>query len=1562
MPALTAQDEDLLAFLLEEEGIEVCQSIARRQTGAGSPLSFSQQRLWFLQNLKPESPAYNLPRAYHLRGALNVAALEQSFCEIVRRHEVLRTTFTTTNGEAVQIVNPAQPIHIAQQDLSNLPVAERDERVRQLAFEESRVPFDLTCAPLIRLQLLRLAGDEHVLLLTMHHIVSDEWSTGIFINEIAVLYQTFVRGGPLPLPELPIQYADYAEWQAGWLKSEQAGAQLAYWRKQLAGELPLLELPADHKRPPVQTFNGASRSLLLGAHVAEAVKQLSREENATLFMTMFAAFTALIHRYSGQDDILVGSPIAGRERPEIAGLIGFFVNTLVLRIDFSGNQSFRSLLAQVREVALGAYTNQSLPFELLVRELQPERSLSHTPLFQITFATHEPQKGSLRPADIDLAVQPLHFALESAKFDIFLAVDDRGNDLNAKVIYNSDLFDGSTIERMLRHYRTLLESAVADPDQLVSSLSLMTQEEQQQLLVEWNDTLVDREVQHASVTRWFEQQVERTPDATALAASGVELSYRELNTRANQLAHHLSRLGVARETAVGVYLERSANMIVALLATLKAGGTYVPLNPEYPRHRLAMMIEDSAMPFLITQQALLDGVPETQACIVCVDRDAEVIAALPQNNPAIEIRGDEVAYIIYTSGSAGKPKGVRVAHGNLVHTLMASVETFAFQPSDAMPCLAAMSFDISLFEVLNPLLTGGKLLFVTRDDVLDLDTLLAHLDNVTIFHAVPSLLRQIVGHVKQQPANEDRFSPLRMIFTGGDAVPPDLITEARETFANAAIKVLYGPTEATIICASFAAGASKEVAGHMIGRPLPNVRMRVYDAHRNLVPVGVAGELYLGGGGIAPGYLNRDDLTSERFIEIDGARYYRTGDRARYLADGNLEFLGRIDQQVKIRGFRIELSEIEVALTEHSSVLETLVLARADERNEKRLVAYIVSDREHPPSIGELHSHVRERLPEYMIPSYFVMLDAIPLTPNGKIDRHALPAPELSRPDLDGAFVAPRSQVEEMVAQVWSDALLIDQVGVHDNFFTLGGHSLLGTTIVTRLRQVFNVELPLRTIFEGPTVSQLSEKIEAAQRAGRNLSMPALVRVSREQALPLSFAQERLWFNDQLMPGGNSAYNVQLAVRLQGRLHVDVLEQVLNKLVRRHESLRTNFTTVAGRPVQVVAPELKIALTLQSVSDVPEDQREAEVLRLATAVTQQPFDLSSDSLLRPFLFRFNDESHVLVLVIHHIVCDGWSMGVLIQELAALYETCREGREPALAELPIQYADYAKWQRDWLEGELLEKHLAYWRQALANVRELQLKTDRTRPAIQSFRGAHRPFTIPADLSASLRKLSKRKDVTLYMIMLGAFKALLHYYSQSEDIVVGTDVANRSRVETEGLIGFLANQLVLRTNLAGDPTFTEIISRVREVSLEAFVHQDAPFEEVVRAISPERNVNRNPLFQIMFGFSNTPRPVLTLPELTISGMEIEKGSAVFDLSLYLTDTPQGINGMLRYSTDLFESATIERMREQYETLLAHVVANPDARLSALCEMLQKQAAADLKETTRHLFQKARRRVAV
>jgi len=1568
MPQLSVADDALLAYLLEEEGIELYQTIPRRQGSAESPLSFSQQRLWFLSQLEPSSPAYNLPRAFHLRGPLNVRVLEQSLSEIVRRHEVLRTSFETVEGEAVQVVNPAQPICIARENLSELPLAERDERIRQRALEEAQLPFDLTCAPFVRLKLLQLAEDEHALLLTMHHIVSDEWSTGIFMNEIGILYDAFLRHAPSPLTELPIQYADYAEWQAGWLRTEEVGEQLTYWKKQLAGELPLLELATDRKRPPMQTFNGASRSLTLGAHLYEGVKKLSGQEDATLFMTLSAAFTLLLHRYTGQEDILIGSPIAGRERTEVEGLIGFFVNTLVLRTDFSGSPSFRGLLKQVREVALGAYAHQSLPFELLVRELQPERSLSHTPMFQVVFAMRSAQKEEMQLPGANLELRPLHFGMASAKFDMFLSVDDTGGNLHANLIYNSDLFDGATVERMLRHFQTLLESILAHPEQPVSSLAFVTQTERKQLLVEWNETSRDLP-RDFCVHQLFERRVKLGPDAVALVFGEEQLTYAELNRRSNQLAHYLRSWGVGADVRVGLCVERSVDMVVALLGILKAGGAYVPLDAELPPLRLSFLIDDSGVEVILASGTSSERLPDSGVPVVRLDEAREEIARQSSANPNCDVHPDNLAYVIYTSASMGMPKGVEVAHRSVLR-LVCEPNYVRLDETQCIMQLAPLAFDASTFEIWGALLHGARSVLYAGGRPTPRE-----LGEAIEKHGVRTMWLTASLYNAMMDEAPNALAGLEQLVIGGEALSVAHVQKGIEHLPQTQIINGYGPTEATTFtcCYPIPLDSGQWPGSVPIGRPISNTDVYVLDAQLNVMPVGIVGELYVGGEGLARGYLNGADITAERFIPHlystkAGARLYRTGDLVRYLSDGNIEFVGRADTQVKVRGFRIELGEIESALGRHAGVLEAIVLVREDERGDKRLVAYLVCEGENAPPVTELREHLRERLPEYMIPFAFVMLDAMPLTPNGKADRRALPAPQMSRPELEGAFVAPRSPVEEMVAQIWSDVLGLSQIGVHDNFFALGGHSLLATTTVTRLRAAFGVDLPLRAIFETPTVSDLSELLEATRRKGQNWSVPPLVRVSREQPLPLSFAQQRLWFHDQLTPGGNAAYNVQIAVRLQGQLHVAALEQALNEIVQRHESLRTNFTIADWQPVQVISAARTIPLPLRDLSHVPEGEREAEALRLTTEATQLPFDLSSDTLLRVMLVRLNDDEHVLVLVIHHIISDAWSMGVLIQELAALYEACREGRPSPLAQLSVQYADYAHWQREWLQGDVLEKHLAYWRRNLSNFTELQLATDRPRPAVQSFRGAHRAFALPADLSVSLKELSKREGVTLYMLMLAAFKTLLHYYSQSEEIVVGTDIANRSHVETEGLIGFFANQLVIRTSLAGDPSFTEILSRVREVSLGAFVHQDLPFEKVVEALRPDRDLNRNPLFQIMFGFSNTAPPVVALPELRLSGIGIEKGTAVFDLSLYLTDTAHGINGMLRYSTDLFDAATIERMREHYEILLAQVVAQPDARLGALRQVLaeadgerQSQTAARLKTAGRQLFKNVKRRAA-
>lgn len=1570
MTEFSAEDSGLLELMLEEEGIELFRSIPRRKDSAGGALSFSQQRLWFLHQLDPSSPAYNLPRVFSLRGPLDVAVLERSLSEIVERHEVLRTTFKTIEGEPVQVINPARPVKIASEDLRGLAAPEREMRVRELAEEEARRPFDLESGPLLRSNLLMLADAEHVLLFTMHHIVSDEWSTAILIGEVSALYDAFVHQRPSPLPALHIQYADYASWQREWLQGAELERQLAYWKTQLAGGLPRLELLTDRPRLPLQTFTGASKSLALGERLSEAVRNISRQEDATLFITLYAAFTALLHRYTGQQDVVIGSPIAGRNWAEVEGLIGFFVNTLVLRAQLSGDPDFRTLLCHAREVCLGAYAHQDVPFEKLVEELQPERSLSHTPLYQVAFALRAAQKGRAQLPDLGLEMTPLNFGLESAKFDLFLSVEDTGSDLKAALIYNTDLFDETTAERMLEHYRRLLEGVVAEPTRPVSALSLLTEDERRRLLFEWNETAKELGPRH-TLHELFEAQVERTPDAVALVFEEEALTYRELNARANRLAHHLRALGVGAETIIALLLERSTEMVVSLLATLKAGAAYLPLDPTYPVARLSFMLDDARPKVLLTQHRLRDllAVPEGVA-VISVDEPASAMAAQRAENPRIEVGADNLAYLIYTSGSTGTPKGVMVAHRAISNRLLWMIDAFRFDPSECILQKTSFSFDASIWELFVPLFVGGRLVLARpggqQDSAYLAAALAAH--RITTLQLVPSMLKVMVGE-----AAFGEYTGLRRMFCGGEV----LSTQLQERFyevQGAQLHNLYGPTEAAIDATHCSCGGGEEWRAVPIGRPIANMRMYVLDARMEVVTVGVAGELYIGGVGLARGYHGRAGLTGERFVphpysEEGGARLYRTGDVGRYREDGAIEYLGRRDEQVKIRGFRIELGEVEAALLKHEQVREAVVVIHVSGNGEKSLVAYVVAEagvEDREGLAGRCQEFLRERLPEYMRPTMIVRLDKMPLTANGKIDRRALPTPTPARPEPDGDLAAPRTPVEEIVAAVWSDVLDIERVGTGDDFFALGGHSLLAARVITLLKASFNVELPLRAMFEHPTVARLAEFIEMARRAGEGLQSPPLVRVSRERHPPLSFAQQSLWFEDQLVPGGNTAYNIQTTVRLDGPLDTGALEQALNEILRRHESLRTNFADVDWQPAQIIAPALTVTLPVKDLTTLPEDERETVALRLAAEATREPFDLARDPLLRVVLFRLGDDRHLLVIVVHHIIFDAWSMGVFTRELAALYEAYRKGLASPLAELPIQYADYAHWQREWLQGEVLERQLAYWTRQLGDLTELRLPTDRPRPAQQSFRGAHLYFRFSESLSDSLRKLSRKAGVTLYMLALAAFQTLLHYYSDQEDIAVGTNVANRGRVATEGLIGYFVNVLVLRTSLAHDPTFVELLARVRSVSLGAFEHQEFPFDKLVEALKPERDMSRNPLFQILFGLNNHAAPVVALPELSLTGVEIEKGTNLFDLTLFLTDMGPSISGLLRYSTDLFDAATIERMREQYEALLGHVAANPHARLSALREMLseddhqRRQAAVeDLKKSRQKIFKTVRRK---
>jgi amino acid adenylation domain-containing protein len=1962
---LTTRREKLSAAkraLLEKRlsGQDTEKQTITRQSRSCAPLSFAQQRLWFLHQLDPDSIAYNMPTALRLTGRLNTDALEQGINEIIRRHESLRTTFRLVANQPVQVIAEQLTLRMPVVDLQTFPAAEREAKVLRLATEEAQRPFDIETGPLVRARLLRLSAEDYVLIFTMHHIISDGWSMGVLVNEMAALYKSYIEGQPSPLAELPVQYADFAEWQREWLTKENLERQLQYWKQQLGGEFPVLELPTDRVRPPRQSFRGAVRRFALSEELSAAIKSLGRQEGATLFMTLLAAFQSLLYRYTNQTDILVGTGIANRNRAEIEGLIGFFVNTLVLRTDFGGRPTFRELLRRARDLTLGAYAHQDLPFERVVEELQPARDLSRNPIFQVSFAL---QNAPLQELELPgLVLRTQEFESLTTRFDLECHVWDVAGGLQGFLFYSTDLFAEATVERLLAHFRKFLEEVVTNPDQRVSEIQFLTEDERRKLLFEWNKTR-QPVIGDICVHHLFEAQAAKTPGALAVEFAGEQLTYAELNERANRLAHYLRGLGIGPESLVGICIERSNELVTGLLAILKAGGAFLPLDPAYPPQRLSFMIKDARPSVVLTKQRWLQRLPESEAQMVCVDNARELLARESAKNSPDTVTAENLAYVIYTSGSTGLPKGVAITHGSLLNLVRWHQRVYQVSAADRATQVAGLAFDASVWEVWPYLTTGASIHIVAEESRLSPEKLIEWLDakRITVSF-LPTPLAEAVLDEEWPPS-----ICLRTLLTGGDRLRRAPRRGLPFRLANN-----YGPTENTVVTtwtfvteddASDAPDVS--LAPPPIGRPIDNAQVYVLDGELRLAPIGVVGELFVGGENLARGYWDRPDLTAERFIPHPfsvepGKRLYRTGDRVRLLGDGQIEFLGRVDEQVKVRGFRIELGEIEATLGEHQEVKEAVVVAREDSAGEKRLVAYVVPRaeaqgmdqeralleqqhsehwqtlydhtyaddettadeplfnitgwnssytgepippeemrewqesslarilklqprrvleigcgtgllllqivphcetytgtdfsrvalayvrrqlenlgvaesrvkllqrmahqfegiedasfdavvlnsvvqyfpdldyflrvlegaleavkpggfiylgdlrnyrlleafhasvqmyqaspatnsatlrqrvrrnieteaellldpalfaalREHYPKIGgvevqlqrgrahneltrfryqvvlhvggpapvgesedvvdcpvidwqkekltpdalrqllvenkpellgvrrvpnarvwtdvrlvellnqssdsetvgelrkarwaaqeeaidpeavwslsetlpydvdvrwsdagageyfdivlkrraeaapadsretflslpeeahtpkalalyasnplhgslarnlisRLRAHLEEKLPDYMIPASFVLLDVLPLTPNGKVDRRALPAPDEARSEQAGDFVAPSTPVEELLSRLWAEVLRVESVGMRDNFFALGGHSLLATRLVSRVRESFGVELPLRSLFEAPTVRDLAGHIEAALRDRTGEQAPPVVRVSRAAKLPLSFAQQRLWFLHELEPT-SSFYNVPVAVRLRGRLQIDAMQRTLNEVVRRHESLRTSFPTSDAQPVQSIAPTLALDLPLIDLSMLREEEREHEAQRRATEEARAPFNLATGPLMRASLVRLGAEDHVLLVTMHHIVSDGWSMGVLIREVGALYRAFIEDGPSPLAELPVQYADFAAWQRRWLAGEVFETHLRYWRRQLGGeLPVLNLPTDKPRPEVQSFHGSSQSLQLPVPVAEALNALAKREGVTLFMLLLAAFQALLSRYTEQSDIVIGSPIANRNRVELEGLIGFFVNTLVLRTDLSGNPTFRELVGRVRAVALEAYAHQDMPFEQLVEQLQPERTMSHNPLFQVMFQMENTPKEDLPLPGLVLSPVEVERVTTQFDLSFDVMENDEGLVVVAEYSTDLFNKATIFSMLRRWQILLEGVVANPEARLDEL-----------------------------
>ncbi|MGC5831634.1 non-ribosomal peptide synthase/polyketide synthase [Ralstonia pseudosolanacearum] len=1476
------------------------------------PLSFAQQRLWFLAQMEGGSEAYHIPVGLRLKGELDEDALRRSLDRIVARHEALRTCFEVQEGQAVQFIVPADAgLTLEWVDLSAEEASEH--QLGLLVEAEARAPFDLEQGPLIRGRLVKLGEQEHVLLITMHHIVSDGWSQGVLARELGTLYEAYRAGNADPLPALPIQYADYAVWQRRWLEGGELQRQGTYWEQALAGAPTLLSLPTDRARPAQQDYAGGSVEVIFDDTLSAGLRKLSQRHGTTLFMTVLAGWSALLSRLSGQEEVVVGSPVANRTRSEVEGLIGFFVNTLALRVEVSG-ATVSELLGRVKAKVLEAQAHQDLPFEQVVERVRPVRSLSHSPVFQAALSWLNTEAVGLSLELEGLTIEGVDAGQAAAKFDLTLELRETSEGLTGSLDYATALFDRETIERYLGYLQRLLKAMAADDSQEVSRIALLDEDERVRLLESWNETAAPYP-QASTIHGLFEAQVRRTPEAIAVVHEGQQVSYAELNARANRVAHALIGLGVGPDARVGLCAERSVELVIGLLGILKAGGGYVPLDPSYPQDRLAYMLEDSAPVAVLAQSNTREQLGALSVPVLDLDGPLEEAEHDPQ---VTGLEPHHLAYVIYTSGSTGRPKGVVVEHRNTVNFLAWAAR--AFPPASLARTLfsTSLNFDLSVFECFAPLTTGGRI-----DIVVNVLALGDGTHDVRLINTVPSALSALLESSGLDPAVE-------VVNVAGEALKRELVerlfaqTQARRLYN------LYGPSETTTYSSWVCMDRQTGFQAH-VGRPIANTQIYVLDAYRQPVPLGVTGEIYIGGAGVARGYLNRPELTAERFVvnpfHGEGReRMYRTGDLGRWLPDGSLEYQGRADAQVKLRGFRIELGEIEARLSQCAGVSEAVVTMREDVPGEQRLVAYYVSGE--AIEAQTLREQLQASLPEYMVPAAYVRLERLPLTPNGKLDRKELPAPE-GQAYASTAYEAPQGEVEVALAGIWQTLLGVERVGRHDDFFTLGGHSLQAVRLVAQVRTQLGAELGLTELFAQPSLSAVAQAIVR----GQGTALPAITVADRGEPLPLSFAQQRLWFLAQ-MEGGSEAYHIPVGLRLKGELDEDALRRSLDRIVARHEALRTRFEVQEGQAVQLIVPA-DVGLTLEWVDLSTEAASEHQLGLLAEAEARTPFDLEQGPLIRGRLVKLGEQEHVLLITMHHIVSDGWSQGVLARELGTLYEAYRAGNADPLPALPIQYADYAVWQRRWLEGGELQRQGTYWEQALAGAPTLlSLPTDRARPAQQDYAGGSVEVIFDETLSAGLRKLSQRHGTTLFMTVLAGWSALLSRLSGQEEVVVGSPVANRTRSEVEGLIGFFVNTLALRVEVGG-ATVSELLGRVKAKVLEAQAHQDLPFEQVVERVRPVRSLSHSPVFQAALSWLNTEAVGLSLEleGLTIEGVDAGQAAAKFDLTLELRETSEGLTGSLDYATALFDRATIERYLGYLYRLLKVMAADDSQEVNRI-----------------------------
>lgn len=1497
--------------------------------------SFGQEQLWLLDRLEPETSVFNMIDAKRILGSLDVAALESALREIVRRHESLRTTLSFDGSEVIQEVSPPSSWTLPFEDLSSLAEAERQQKLEEEVAGEAGRSFDLATGPLFRACLYQLDVEEHVLVLNLHHSISDGWSFGVFFQELAALYEAAIAGRTLEdvLPPLVIQYADFAAWQREQLSAEKLEKQLTYWREHLTGAAPELEMPTDFRRTAEVGHRGGFVNGVVPADLTAKLQTFSQEEKVSLFTTLLTAFKLLLHRYSGQEEIVVGAPDAGRTRAETQALIGFFLNTLVLRTVVSRDLTFRGLLQQVRETMRGAFANRDVPLDKLMAELQPERHLSRTPFFQVMFnMVNLPEGGEGRLGPLN--VEGYFNDLVESKFDFTWYVTESAGEININLVYNADLFRPERMSEMLTQYISLLGQAVADREQRIESFSLVTPDAEKVLP---RPTAMLDGTWRGSLPAFFSKQAKERPDKIAVADPESSWTYQELDARSNQLAHYLRQQGVGKGDAVAIYAHRNASLVWALMGTLKAGAVFVLLDPAYPTPRLVEYLRQSnarawleiggaAEPPAEVLEALSGVRCRLRLPALSAAMDANLLGEEPNGDLAVEIGPDDPAYIAFTSGSTGEPKGILGRHGSLTHFLPWLEETFGFEADDHHALLSALSHDPLQRDVLYPLAFGATLKVPDAERLFSAGYLADWLANegITVVNLVPAMLQMLTADGDQLPA-------LRRAFVVGDVLTQDTVSALYEIAPSAVCVNLYGSTETQrsvsfhVVSRDLEEGPPQK-AVLSLGKGFQDVQLLVLNTVGELAGIGELGEIYFRSRHMALGYLD-EALTRERFLVNpltgdEDDRLYRTGDLGRYLSDGTVEFAGRADHQVKVRGFRIELGEIEAVLGRHSAVGECVVTLWKDASEDPRLVAYVVAAGD-TPSDKELRQHLAEQLPDYMVPASYVFLDDLPLSATGKVDRKALPAPPSAVGTVAGG--AMQTAEEETLAAIWGDLLEVPDIGRTDNFFELGGHSLLAMRLLGRLREVFNADLTLRQLFIAPTIAGLAAVLRIARQGDGKGSIPPLSRRPSDlDALPLSFAQQRVWFIEQLAPD-TVAHRLLGALRLRGSLQAHVLERALDEVVRRHDVLRTTFHSTAGEPRQEIAEPSSFRLEHDDLTAVDPNEREAALHQRIAAEGQRSFDIEKGPLFRAVLVKVSEtagaEENVLLLAVHHLLFDGWSFGVLIDEMVRLYAAWIDGEEAdsPLPELAVQYADFAVWERGWLTGDALAVQLDWWRRHLEDSPPLlELPTDRPRPAEQTFNGAWHEHELSPALAESLRETARRQGLTSFMVLLAAFDVLLWRLSRQTDLVVGSPIARRTHTELEALVGFFANTLALRARVDATLPLKNLQQQVRDVVLGASAHQEMPFEKLVEELGVERNLSYSPVFQVTANFQVSDES-LTSGDLVVDALPTDLGRAQFDLNLTVVDVQRTFKCRLEYNTDLFNSTTAERWLRGLERVL-------------------------------------------